>query len=102
MATAARAAEGKRINEHENRMVQAARLVIPKREKGVREMKDIYDDLTGRYYPENFLLTRQLPGRKCDDCGGINIINNCPFCGAPICCLDCCVVRKELLNIKRG
>lgn len=56
-------------------------------------MPDRVDRWTGKPRPAA-ALTLDKPG-DCDDCGDGRTINDCPRCGAPVCCTACCA---SLLN----
>jgi hypothetical protein len=37
---------------------------------------------------------------RCDECGA-NLVDNCPVCGAPICCPQCCRIDQQTARIKK-
>jgi len=36
---------------------------------------------------------------RCGECGAI-LINNCPVCGAPVCCPQCCKIDQQAAEIE--
>ncbi len=58
-------------------------------------MNDRISDITGKTISS---IQDYKEHEKCEFCGG-ELISNCWICGAPVCCMACCV--KEM-NRRKG
>jgi len=55
-------------------------------------------NFSGKPLPEHWsLLGEKIDGEFCEKHPDVNLISNCPICGAPVCCPVCC---KEVTEEK--